>query len=140
VQRCRRRRSLIEQFRGTRSLQDLKLIELITGWLRTVPLDACPACGGGLRGHQVRFLARERFAPGTSAIEGHLERGEFALAAALDDRGVMGDQLVHQLVRCGDRAALVTSEDPAGLGLEPRVRRTVLLDGSAALLAWRYAR
>jgi len=53
---------------------------------------------------------------------------------------VMGDQLLHHLVRCGDRIALVTSEDPVGLGLEPRVRRTVLLDGSAAAVAWRCAR
>jgi hypothetical protein len=119
----------------------LKLIELVRDWFRIVPaLDACPACGAAVRKHDVRLLARERFAPGTSAIEGHLERGEFARAAALDDRRVMGDQLVHHLVRCGDRVALVTSEDPAGLGLEPRVRRTVLLDGSAALLAWRCAR
>jgi hypothetical protein len=118
----------------------LRLIKLIKEWLRTVPLDACPACGCAVRGHEVRILARERFAPGTSAIEGHLERGEFARAAALDDRRVMGDQLVHQLVRCGDQVALVTSEDPAGLGLDPRVRRTVLLDGGAARLAWRCAR
>jgi len=118
----------------------LKLIKLITGWLRAIPLDACPACGRAPRGHEVRVLARERFAPGTSAIEGHLERGQFAPAAALDDRRVMGDQLVHQLLRCGDRVVLVTSEDPAGLGLEPRVRRTVLLDGSAARTAWHCAR
>ena len=118
----------------------MKLIKLIAGWLRTVPLDACPACGRAVRGHEVRTLARERFAQGTSAIEGHLERGESAHAAALDDRRVMGDQLVHRLVRCGDKVALVTSEDPVRVGLEPRVRRTVLLDGSAARLAWGFAR
>jgi hypothetical protein len=118
----------------------VKLIKLIAGWLSTVPLDACPACGCAMRGHEVRTLARERFAPGTSAIEHHFERGEFARAAALDDRRVMGDQLVHQLVRCGDAVALVTSEDPAGLGLEPRVRRTVFLEGNAARLAWGCAR
>jgi hypothetical protein len=118
----------------------LKLIELIRAWLRSVPLEACPACGGAVADHDVRVLARERFAPGTSAIEAHLERGEFARAAALDDRRVIGDQLVHHLVRCGDRTALVTSEDPVGLDFEPRVRRTVLLDGGAAALAWRCAR
>ncbi|MFL5359507.1 MAG: hypothetical protein ACJ78U_00945, partial [Myxococcales bacterium] len=118
----------------------LKLIDVIRGWLRGVPVEACPACGGAVRDHDVRLLARERFAPGTSAIEAHLERGEFARAAALDDRRVMGDQLVHHLVRCGDRTALVTSEDPVGLDLEPRVRRTVLLDGTAAAVAWRCAR
>jgi hypothetical protein len=125
---------------GRSSQQCLKLIKLITAWLRTVPLETCPACGCAVRGHEVRTLARERFAPETSAIECHLDRGEFARAAALDDRGVLGDQLVHQLVRCGDQVALVTSEDPAGLGLEPRVRKAVLLDGGAALLAWRCAR
>ena len=117
----------------------MKFIKRIAEWLGTVPLEACPVCRSAMRGHAVRTLARERFAPGTSTIERHLERGEFARAAALDDRRVMGDRLVHQLVRCGDQVALVTSEDPIGLGLDPRVRRSVLLNGSAAHLAWRCA-
>jgi hypothetical protein len=114
--------------------------KLLTGWFRSVPLERCPACGRATRGHEIRTLARERFAPDQSGIEGHIAGGDFERAAALDDRSAMGDQLVHELIRCGTRVALVTTEEPLGFGLTARVRRTAVLEGSVAELAWRCAR
>jgi hypothetical protein len=124
-----------EQTRRTGRLFGMGLCNLLTGWFRSVPLDECPACGRGARRHEVRTLARERFAPDQSGIEGHLARGEFDRAAALDDPHVRGDQLVHQLLRCGDRVILVTSEESL-VGFEPRIRRTAVLEGDDARAAW----
>ena len=115
------------------------LRDLFRGWFRSAPLDACPACGRETRRHALRTLGRERFAREPSGMEALLAHGEFACVAALDD-AVLGDQLVHQLLRCGDTVALVTTEDPVGLGLTPRVRRTTLLEGRAAEQAWSCAR
>jgi hypothetical protein len=129
-----------EQTSGTGGLVRMGLGNFLFGWLRSAPLDVCPACGRKVRGHDVRTLARERFTPNVSGIESHFARGDYAGAAALDDRGVMGDQLLHQLVRCGERVALVTTEDPIGFGREARVRRVSVLDGIAANLAWSCAR
>ena len=107
---------------------------------RFPPLERCPACGGNGRGHPVRILARERFSPAASGIEGLLARRDFARAAALDDRRVWGDELVHQVVRCGEKVIVVTTEEPVGLGREPRIRGTLLLDGDDANAAWNSAR
>jgi hypothetical protein len=109
-------------------------------WLRFLPFEDCPLCGSAARIHEVRTLARERFCPGTSRVEAHLIRMEFARAAALDDPAVLGDQLVHQVVRCGDTVLLVTSEEPMAPGLESRIRRTLVLDGTNAEAAWTSAR
>jgi hypothetical protein len=114
--------------------------DLISRFFRRAPLEACPACGGEARVHRWRTLGHERFARDLSGMEALFSHGEFACAAALDDRGVIGDQLVHELLRCGGTVALVTTEDPVGLGLEPRIRRTMLLEGGAAELAWSCAR
>ena len=112
------------------------LRDLLFGWLRSTPLDACPACGADARRHRVRTLARERLSAARSGIEAHIDAGDFAAAAALDDASVLGDQLVHQLIRCGDRVAVVSTEDPVAPGLDARVRRIRMLDGVAATLAW----
>jgi hypothetical protein len=109
-------------------------------WLHRLPFEDCPLCGSAARDHETRTLARERFCPETSGIEDHLTRMEFALAAALDDPAVVGDELVHQMVRCGDTVLLLTSEEPIGLGLESRIRRTLVLDGADAEAAWTCAR
>jgi hypothetical protein len=113
---------------------------LLLDWFRPLPFDVCPECGGAARDHQVRTLARERFSPGVSGIEALLARREFARAAALDDPGTMGDRLVHQVVRCGDRVVVVTVAEPAGLGLDAHVRGTLILEGADADAAWRCAR
>ena len=109
-------------------------------WLHPPPFEDCPLCGGAARNHEMRTLARERFCPETSSVERHLTRMQFARAAALDDPAVLGDQLVHQMVRCGDSVLLVTSEEPMGLGLESRIRGTVVLGGADAEAAWTCAR
>ena|SRR3982750_344643 len=103
-----------------------------------MPLVACPTCGGDPRRHDLRTLARERLSATTttSGVEAKIERGDFAAAAALDDNCVLGDQLVHQLLRCGDNVAIVTTEDPVGFDLETRIRRVIVLEGAAAGLAW----
>ena len=116
------------------------LRKLLTRWFCSPPLDRCPACGGAARKHDFRTLARERFAADESGIEGHLARGEFTRAAALDDSRVLGDRLVHQVLRCYDRVILVSSEESVALGLEPRIRRTAILEGEDAAVAWRCAR
>jgi hypothetical protein len=114
--------------------------KLLSSWFRTLPFEVCPACGGAARDHDVRTLARERFSPDVSGIEGHLTRRDFARAAALDDPRTLGDELVHQVVRCGNRVIVVTSEEPVGLGLDPRVRGTLVLEGADAKAAWTCAR
>jgi hypothetical protein len=114
--------------------------QLLSRWIDPLPFEKCPACGGNARGHAVRLLARERFSPGVSGIEGLLARRDFARAAALDDRRVLGDELVHRVMRCGAKAIVVTTQEPSGLGLEPRIRRTLLLEGDEANAAWKSAR
>lgn len=103
-------------------------------WLRFRLFEECPACGADARDHEVRTLSRERYAPGLSGVEAALAAGDFVAAARLDDPGVMGDLLVHQLVRCGPRVLLVTVEDP--LTFWPRIRRTTRLDAAGAERAW----
>jgi hypothetical protein len=88
----------------------------------------------------VRTLARERFAPGPSGVEALLARRDFAGAAALDDPGTLGDRLVHQVVRCGDKAIVVTSEEPVGLELDSRIRGLLIVEGDDAHVAWKSAR
>jgi hypothetical protein len=114
--------------------------DLLSRWLYPLPFEQCPACGCKVRGHAVRLLARERFAPSVSWIEVLLARRDFARAAALDDPRVLGDELVHRVMRCGDKAIVVTTEEPLGLGLESRMRGTLLLDGGDADAAWKCAR
>ena len=114
--------------------------KLFRGWLRPPLFDSCPACGGAARAHHVRTLARERFSADLSGVEAHLARRDFAGAAALDDPRTLGDRLVHQVVRCGDRVLVVTSEEPVALGVEPRIRGTIVLDGPDAITAWMCAR
>jgi hypothetical protein len=113
---------------------------LLSRWLDPPPFDVCPACGGSALDHDVRMLARERFSPGPSGVEAHIAARDFARAAALDDPRTLGDRLVHQVVRCRDRAVVVTCEEPVGLGLESRIRGTLLLDGEDASAAWTSAR
>jgi hypothetical protein len=112
---------------------------LVLRWLRPTPLDACPACGGDPRRHEIRLLARERLSS-SSGVESQIDRGDFPAAAALDDRNVLGDQLVHEVMRCGEQVSIITTEDPVAVGLDARVRRTILLDGTVAELAWKSAR
>jgi hypothetical protein len=115
--------------------------KLLREWLRAAPpFDSCPVCGGGARGHGVRTLARERFSPSLSGVEGHLARRDFAGAAALDSPRTLGDRLVHQVVRCGEKVVVVTTEEPAALALEPRIRGTLVLEGRDAAAAWTCAR
>ena len=114
--------------------------KLLSRWLHPPPFDVCPACGGSGREHDVRTLARERFAPGRSGIEAHLARRDFARAAALDDPRTLGDQLVHQVVRCGENVLVVTSEEPVALGVEPKIRGVLLLEKEDAIAAWTCAR
>jgi len=128
-----------EQKAQTRSPIRMGLRALLSRWLRSTLLDSCPACSGEVRRHEVRTLARERLCPGKSGIEDRIERGDYRGAAALDDPGVLGDQLVHQLVRCGDKVAVVSTEDPVGFDLDARIRRVIVLEGIAASLAWQCA-
>jgi hypothetical protein len=109
-------------------------------WFHSLPIEDCPLCGNTARDHEMRTLARERFCADTSGVERHLARMDFVRAAALDDPAVWGDELIHQMVRCGDTVLLVTSEKPMGLGLESRIRRTLVLDGADAEAAWTCAR
>jgi hypothetical protein len=113
---------------------------LLSDWFCPLPFDVCPQCGGATRDHKIRTLARERFSPGVSGIEGHLSRREFAQAAALDDPLTLGDQLVHHVVRCSERVLVVTVAEPLGLGLDPRIRGTLVLEGPDAEAAWICAR
>jgi len=114
--------------------------KLLSRWLHPPPFDVCPACGSTALGHDVRILARERFSSGPSGIEAQLARRDFARAAALDDRRTLGDQLVHQVVRCGQKVVVVTCEEPIGLGLDSRVRGSLVLEGEEASAAWANAR
>ncbi len=98
------------------------------------PLERCPACGDDADTHELRTLARERFAAGRSGIEHRIAEGDFRGAAALDDRSAMGDLLIHQLLRCGPRVSVITVEDP--LMMEARVRAHRVLEGAAATAAW----
>ena len=102
------------------------------------PVDECPACGGDAAPHDLRTLACERFASSTSGIEALLARDEFGAAAALDDRGVLGDLLTHELLRCGERVALITVQSAVLLGA--KVRSIRILDGAQAAAAWGAAR
>ena len=113
-----------------------RLSVLLRRWIHPAPFELCPVCGGDAGDHEIRTLARERFSPGTSGVEAHLARREFAGAAALHDPGTMGDQLVHELVRCGDKVVLVTSAEPAGLGLGSHIRRSCVLEDAEAETAW----
>ena len=108
----------------------MRLPSWLTSLVQPRLFAICPLCRGDARGHPVRTLARERYAPGGSGIEGLLERGDFTTAAALDDPRAMGDLLVHQLLRCGDRTLLVTVLDP--LAFEPRIRTWRQLDTEEA--------
>lgn len=105
-------------------------------WLRALssPVEECPVCGGPAAAHELRTLAQERFAAGTSGIEAMIARGDFDAARALDDRAVLGDLLQHELVRCGDRVALVTVQSALWLG--ERVRAVRLLVGALGERAW----
>jgi len=118
----------------------VRIRRLLARWFRPLPFDVCPDCRGATRDHEVRTLARERFSPSVSGIEGHLARGEFAQAAALDEPDTLGDQLVHHVVRCRDRVIVVTVAEPVGFDLDPRIRATLVLDGSDAEAAWSCAR
>jgi hypothetical protein len=118
----------------------MHLGDLLRRWCQSLPFEACPVCGGSGRGHDLRTLARERFSADPSGIEGCLARREFARAAALDDSRVLGDQLVHEVVRCGGAVVLVTSEEPMDPGLTSRIRRVVTLEGADADAAWACAR
>jgi hypothetical protein len=102
--------------------------------LHPCPVDECPVCGGDAAPHELRTLAQERFAAGKSGIEAFIEIDDFRAAAALDDRGVLGDLLTHELVRCGERVALITVQSALLLG--ERVRSIRILDGAAATAAW----
>lgn len=95
-------------------------------------IETCPACGQDASRHARRTLARERFAPGLSGIESLLEQGRFEEAARLDDKSALGDLLVHVLLRCQRGASIITVEEPAAFGLEPRIRRTTLLQADDA--------
>lgn len=110
------------------------LRSLASRLLRPRPLDRCPVCGGDAGTHELRTLARERFSPGQSGIEHCLAARDFAAAAALDDRSAMGDLLIHQLLRCGARVALITLADP--LMMDARLRAQQVLEGAAAEAAW----
>ncbi len=98
------------------------------------PVEECPACGADAAPHELRTLARERFAPDTSGIEALLACGDYRAAAALDDRRVLGDLLIHELLRCGERVALITVQSALMLG--ERVRSIRILDGAQAAAAW----
>jgi hypothetical protein len=52
----------------------------------------------------------------------------------------LGDELVHRVLRCGEKTIVVTTAEPVGLGLESRIRGTLLLDGDDATAAWQSAR
>jgi hypothetical protein len=114
--------------------------KLLSRWFHPAAFAVCPACGRSGREHEVRTLARERFAPGPSGVEAHLARRDFARAAALDDPSTLGDQLVHQVVRCGDSVLVVTSEEPVALGLDCRIRGVLVLEKQDAVAAWTCAR
>jgi hypothetical protein len=110
----------------------------VAGLFHPPPVEDCPACGGAAARHELRTLACERFASGTSGIEGLLARDDFPGAAALHDSRVLGDALVHELLRCGERVALITVE--AALLLGAKVRSIRILDGQRAASAWAAAR
>lgn len=98
------------------------------------PVELCPVCGDDPAAHDLRTLARERFAADTSGIESLLARDDYRAAAALDDRRVLGDLLIHELLRCGDRVALITVQSALMLG--ERVRAVRILAGAQAAAAW----
>ena len=98
------------------------------------PLEQCPACGGPASAHDLRTLARERFAAGRSGVEAMLLRDDVRAARALDDRSVLGDLLAHELLQCGTRVALITVQSALWLG--ERVRAVRILEGAQAAEAW----